>query len=501
MWAYAYEKSFSQIWRELTKKGWTLLRYCRIQGWLVFAPAPFVRTVDDAAPIAQDAAPPADTPVAALDAVPQGEALRTPPESASTPPLLVRAEPTSTTSIPLVQETDSSVPANTVQSVPENTVDMQDYPESATVQATNLPRAAGRGISLDDFDSDNFLDALRRDRLFERTDPEDLNIGDDDWLLALDSDAEGDEDSIRQDENDEEGDPVADFDEGDESDDNEGGEFDSVPVEFDLTGDDLDRLQADEWETYDEHHASQLRHDALPLYDGPFGPTRAALAYAENPLAIFYFFLPKELWRKIATQTNKFRLDSIDGIVSHMRARARQRRERAPSTIVMSVDEYKTKLKRKSPIQPHEIVRFIGLLVARALEPRRENLDRHWITRVEGALSRGTFGQFLRRDRFHDLARYLHFNNNEKQADSGDRAFKVRPVTQALQKTFFRGYRLGARISFDEGMVPMRHRRNPMRQYMRAKPNKWGTKFYLTCCADSAYCSRYEIHLLRISVS
>ncbi|GMG16322.1 unnamed protein product [Phytophthora fragariaefolia] len=306
MWAYAYEKSFSQIWRELNKKGWTLLRYCRSQGWLAFAPAPSVRTVDDAAPIAQDAAPPADTPVAALDAVPQGETLPTPPESASTPPLLVRAEPTSTTSrmarsdakkaakpkpraaakaaaaaegpsaastpqlptappskrrrtVPLVQETDSSVPANTVQSVPENTVDMQDYPESATVQATNLPRAAGRGISLDDFDSDNFLDALRSDRLFERTDPEDLNIGDDDWLLALVSDAEGDEDSILQDENDEEDDPVADFDEGDESDDNEGGEFDSVPVEFDLTGDDLDRLQADEWETYDEHHASQLR--------------------------------------------------------------------------------------------------------------------------------------------------------------------------------------------------------------------------------------------------
>ncbi|KAE9268194.1 hypothetical protein PR003_g31528, partial [Phytophthora rubi] len=162
--------------------------------------------------------------------------------------------------------------------------------------------------------------------------------------------------------------------------------------------------------------------------------------------------------------------------------------------MVYSVEEYKAKLKRKNAIQPHEIVRFIGLLVARALELRRESLSRHWITKVEGALSRGTFGQFLSRDRFKDIARYLHFNDNSKQAESGDRAFKIRPVLQALQKTFFRGYRLGARISFDEGMVPMRHCRNPMRQYMRMKPNKWGTKFYMTCCAETAYCSRLEIY-------
>lgn len=173
-----------------------------------------------------------------------------------------------------------------------------------------------------------------------------------------------------------------------------------------------------------------------------------------------------------------------------MRERARLRREKAPSTVVLSVEEYRTKLQRKTAIQPHELIRFIGLLIARSLEPRRESLSRHWITKVEGALCRGTFGQFLSRDRFEEITRYIHFNDNSQQATSNDRAFKIRPVIQALQKTFFRGYRLGAKIAFDEGMIPMRHRRNPMRQYMSAKPNKWGTKFYLTCCAETAYCSR-----------
>lgn len=163
-------------------------------------------------------------------------------------------------------------------------------------------------------------------------------------------------------------------------------------------------------------------------------------------------------------------------------------------TAVLSVEEYRAKLRRKNSIQPHGIVRFIGLLIARALVPRRESLSRHWITRTEGALSRGTFGQFLSRDRFQDIARYLHFNDNDLQSASGDRAFKIRPTIQALQKTFLRGYRLGARISFDEGMVPMRHRRNPMRQYLANEPNKWGTKFYMTCCAEKAYCSRLDIY-------
>ncbi|KAE8890260.1 hypothetical protein PF003_g25722 [Phytophthora fragariae] len=119
-----------------------------------------------------------------------------------------------------------------------------------------------------------------------------------------------------------------------------------------------------------------------------------------------------------------------------MRARALERRRSAPSTVVLSVDEYKSKLRWKRPIQPHELIRFIGLLIARTLEPRRESLSRHWITKTEGALSPGTFGQFLSRDRFQDIARYIHFNDNSRQEDSGDRAFKIRPVLQVLQKTF-----------------------------------------------------------------
>ncbi|KAE8963713.1 hypothetical protein PR001_g29285 [Phytophthora rubi] len=236
---------------------------------------------------------------------------------------------------------------------------------------------------MDDFDSDNFLGALKRDRLFGPLPDDDLNLGDSDWQLALDSDTEGDEDGILLDEDDHEDGAGTRSDELSDDEDaqtqpegqSEAG-ADDIPITFGMTGDELDRLQLDGWDTFDEHHSSQVLLDAAPLYAGPSGPTRAALAYAENPLAIFYFFLPKQLWRKIAKETNQYRVESINIVAEGMRARALERRRSAPSTVVLSVDEYKSKLRRKHPIQPHELIRFIGLLIARTLEPRRESLSR-----------------------------------------------------------------------------------------------------------------------------
>eukprot|EP00644_Phytophthora_capsici_P012654 jgi/Phyca11/113092/e_gw1.23.483.1 len=266
----------------------------------------------------------------------------------------------------------------TEDAVPDGPDSVTDSTEHAVPEVRNTLASArsvpdhdrGNCVTLDDFDSDHFLEALRRDRLFERSDPDDLNVGVDDWLLALDSDVEGDEESILLDEDsieDEDGSEAGVS--GGVSDDESVEDFvgvdDDVPVEFDLVEADLKRLQAEKWDALMEDDSGRLQLDSAPLYDGPHGPTRAAMAYATSPLAMFYFFLPKELWRKIAEETNRYRLESIHEIAECMRERAVQRRQTVPSTIVYTVDEYKTKLRRKHPIQPHEIDRFIGLLIAR----------------------------------------------------------------------------------------------------------------------------------------
>ncbi|OWY91524.1 hypothetical protein PHMEG_00039863 [Phytophthora megakarya] len=90
--------------------------------------------------------------------------------------------------------------------------------------------------------------------------------------------------------------------------------------------------------------------------------------------------------------------------------------------------------------------------------------------------------------------KFLHFNSNMDTELRRDKAWKVRPLLQTIEKTFRRGYRLGKVISFDEGMMPNRSKFNPMRMFMPDKPSKYGTKFYMTCCAETAYCSRVEVY-------
>ncbi|ETL32932.1 hypothetical protein L916_14549, partial [Phytophthora nicotianae] len=329
---------------------------------------------------------------------------------------------------PPIPDTAQVVPDTTYQTGPDIPAERTYSPEVAIREALNAALAGLQtGVSLDDFDSDDFINALRRDTLFEDLDADVFNRGGGDWLRALDSDAEGDEELILQDGNDDESvDDIASV-ASDESGDDLANEDDDVPVEFDLTSEDLDNLRAGGWDVYMEQQSCQVLHEGSSLYVGPSGPTRAALAYAENPLAIFYFFLPKELWRKIAIKRASFA------------ETARIYRPADASTCPSP----SRKLERKSSIQPHEVVRFIGLLVARTLEPRRESLSRHWITKAERALSRGTFGQSMSRDRFHDIARYLHFNDNARleiycgKANANEDAVAqravVKNVTRVLQ--------------------------------------------------------------------
>ncbi|KAE9327050.1 hypothetical protein PR003_g16108 [Phytophthora rubi] len=174
------------------------------------------------------------------------------------------------------EQPDPASPASaehiTERAVPETT----PSETAGTVTAERLPDIPGC-IPFDEFDSETFLDALRRDQLFAPTDGDDLNIGRDDWLLALDSEEEGDEDSILLDdvseeegESDAKANEDADLSEDDAEDDHS---QDEVPVAFDLTEEDLGRLQAAEWDVFMKNSSGQVLLDPSPLYDGPSGPT------------------------------------------------------------------------------------------------------------------------------------------------------------------------------------------------------------------------------------
>lgn len=157
---------------------------------------------------------------------------------------------------------------------------------------------------------------------------------------------------------------------------------------------------------------------------------------------------------------------------------------------VPSLEDIHAELRRHKPFQPVEFTHFIGLLIARALCPMRDSIAKHWSWSEDGALPRGTWGRYMIRYRYEGSTRFLHFSDNDSTDALHDKAWKIRPILQMIETTFRRGYRLGSAIAFDEGMVPNKSRFNPIKVYNMDKPNKGGTKFYLTCCLKTAYCAR-----------
>jgi len=114
--------------------------------------------------------------------------------------------------------------------------------------------------------------------------------------------------------------------------------------------------------------------------------------------------------------------------------------------------------------------------------PHSRRLADHWATTKTGAVPAGTFGRILQN---------LHFSNNTDERAGTDRVWKVRPVVEKLQQTFGAGYNVPPVLAFDEAVIPSRSRHNGTRQYLKENPHKWGTKLFMTCCADTAYCLRY----------
>ena len=74
-----------------------------------------------------------------------------------------------------------------------------------------------------------------------------------------------------------------------------------------------------------------------------------------------------------------------------------------------------------------------------------------------------------------------------------DRAWKIRPVVEALQETFKKGMDLGKWIAFDEMVIPSRSSRNTIRMYLKNKPHKYGTKLFAVYCGETRCCSRIQV--------
>lgn len=91
----------------------------------------------------------------------------------------------------------------------------------------------------------------------------------------------------------------------------------------------------------------------------------------------------------------------------------------------------------------------------------------------------------MSRRRFEEIVRYLHFSDNEHPDAERIKTWKIKPAADAITESIMRAMTVGPRVSFDEGMIPMRSKFNPMRQYLQGKPHPWAFS-HVTLTLDTA---------------
>ncbi|POM79693.1 Hypothetical protein PHPALM_2571, partial [Phytophthora palmivora] len=206
---------------------------------------------------------------------------------------------------------------------------------------------------------------------------------------------------------------------------------------------------------YEDRQPHAMQDDYPGLFDGSYGPSEEALAATSPVNALFYFMTPR-LCENIATASEDYFAEKMDARVMDRYNKQVQREGKKPGFQRQTREAIQAKMEQSPPITGRDVCAFIGLLIARAIAPNKEKLQHHWKTTDEGAIPRGCFGRFMTRDRFAHIARNLHFSSNRDPRAVVDRAWKLRPVFDALQKTFLAGYKSPPIMAFDEAMLPSR---------------------------------------------
>ena len=106
--------------------------------------------------------------------------------------------------------------------------------------------------------------------------------------------------------------------------------------------------------------------------------------------------------------------------------------------------------------RPAEMQAFIGLIIATGIT-RLPRLAMYW---EAGHPLTGTpgFSNVMSQDRFLQLLRYLHANDESLSNADNDKLYKVRDFTNRINRNFSNNYSMGCNISIDESLIPFKGR-------------------------------------------
>ena len=216
-----------------------------------------------------------------------------------------------------------------------------------------------------------------------------------------------------------------------------------------------------EWEVYEDFDP----YESVWLQD--YSERQGILVNTTNftPVDFFYLFMPDAAFELISVETNRYALQYLDDPA-----------DLPPSSRLLSwIDTSKTEMKA-----------FVALQIAMGLCQKptiRSYWNEFWLTYTP-------FNSIMSRNRFELIQTFLHFNNTELQVLRGQRGFnplfKIQPLLDIVDPTYMQVYGPRRELSLDESMVKFKGRIF-FRQYLPAKPTRWGIKEFILAEAKTGY--------------
>jgi len=192
----------------------------------------------------------------------------------------------------------------------------------------------------------------------------------------------------------------------------------------------------------------------------------------ERPVDYFKMFFPDDLFDCIAKNTNLYASQFFDNPVIE--------------------DDLPTfsRFRKWTETSASEIKKYVALQIAMGICSKPELGDywgTFWLTHVP-------FEKVMSRNRYEILSSFLNFNDNEHYVERGlpgyDPLLKVRPLLDITDPTYLASYQPGRELSIDESMIKFKGRIF-FRQYLPAKPTKWGIKQFALCESDTGYALKF----------
>ena len=197
------------------------------------------------------------------------------------------------------------------------------------------------------------------------------------------------------------------------------------------------------------------------------GPT---IPLGEDPSDIFMTFFTPQLLEYIVTETNRFACQYLS---------ATHEGEGPPPTWETNAEEMKA---------------YLGFAILMGIN-RLPDLYDYWST--DEVFHYYPIASRIPRKRFLEMARFLHFANNDDIVPRGepghDRLAKVRPVIEMVRESFLANYNPHCENSVDEAMIRFKGR-STLKQYMPKKPTKRGLKVWVRADSHNGYICDLDVY-------